>query len=84
MRIAIALPLLLLAGCNVSQDGNGTTTVEYDQNTAEGALETAGNHAEQIGGAIVNDVGEAADKVSNKVGDVDVDVDIEADGNKAN
>ncbi|MEO6361525.1 MAG: hypothetical protein ABIO43_13285 [Sphingomicrobium sp.] len=84
MRIAIALPLLLMAACNVSKDGNGTTTVEYDQNTAESALDTAGNKAAQIGGAIVDDVEESADKVGNKIGDVDVDVDVKNDGNKAN
>jgi hypothetical protein len=82
MRIAIALPLFLLAACNVSKDdGNGTTTVSFDQNAAENTLDTVGDQAQNIGGEIVNDVKETADKVDNKVGDVDVDVNT-SDGNK--
>ena len=81
MRIAIALPFMLLAACNVSKEGN-ETTVQFDQNTAESTLETAGDAAQNAGAAIVNDVGQAADTVQNEVGDVDVDVD--TDGNAAN
>ena len=74
MRIALALPLVLaLAGCNVSRDdANDSMTVQYDQNTAENAAADIGNFAENVGGAIANDVEETADKVRNA--DVDVDV----------
>ena len=75
MRILLAVPLLLVTACNVNRDAdNGTTTVSFDENTAKNAVEDAGQAAENIGGAIANDVEQTADKVQNKVGDVDVDV----------
>ena len=76
MRILLAVPLLLVTACNVNRDAeNGTTTVSFDENTAKNAVEDAGQAAENIGGAIANDVDQAADKV----GDVDVDVNVSRD-----
>ena len=93
MRIAIAVPLLLLAACNVSKDGNGTT-VTLDQGKAENTLDTVGDEVKNAGGAIVADVKQTGSEVSNKVGDVDVKIDTDKDhdgnsadnndGNKAN
>lgn len=74
MRIAIAFPLLFLAGCNVSKDdGNGTTTVSFDQNEAANAAGAVVNEAQDIGGAIANDVKEGADKVGNTIEKHDAD-----------
>ena len=85
MRILLAVPLLLVTACNVNRDAdNGTTTVSFDEDTAKNAVEDAGQAAENIGGAIANDVEQTADKVQNKVGDVDVDVNVShnsSDGN---
>ena len=86
MRILIAVPLLMLGACNVDRDsGNGTTTVSFDESAAANTAEDVGAAAENIGEAIANDVERTADKVQNKVGDVDVDVDVsrhgEADAN---
>ena len=76
-RIAYALPILLLGACQVStDDANDSMTVEYNQDVAENAAADAGSAAQNIGGMIANDVSETADKVQNKVGDVDVDVDV--------
>ena len=73
MRILLTMPLLLLGACNVGvDDANDSVTVEYNQDTAENAVSDAGNFAENVGGAIANDVEETADKVQNT--DVDVDV----------
>lgn len=81
MRILIVTPLLLLGACNVDRDaGNDTTTVSFDESAAANAAEDVGQAAENIGGAIANDVERTADKVSNEVGDVDVDVDVDRDG----
>lgn len=81
MRILLAAPLLLLGACNVDRDsGNGTTTVSFNEDVAENTLSDVGDAAENIGGAIVNDVEQTADKVSNEVGDVDVDVDVTRNG----
>jgi hypothetical protein len=75
MRILFAVPFLLLGACQVSKDEN-STTVSFNQDVAENAAADAGNFAENVGGIIANDVGEAADKVQNEVGDVDVDVNV--------
>jgi len=84
MRILLAVPLLLLGACNVDRDsGNDTTTVSFDESAARNAAEDVGQAAENIGGAIANDVEKAADKVQNKVGDVDVDVDVNRNGGDA-
>ena len=77
MRAAAVLPLLCaLAACTVDKDGNAVT-VQYDQNTAENAAADVGNFAENVGGAIVNDVSETADKIENRVDNTDVDVDVD-------
>jgi len=73
MRALIfALPLLSLAACNVSKEGNAVT-VQYDQNTAENTAADVGNFAQNVAGDIGNDVQRTADKVQNT--DVDVTVD---------
>jgi hypothetical protein len=75
MRIAIAIPLLLLGACNVSKDGNAVT-VQYDQNTAQNTAEDIGNTAQNIAADIGNDVQKTGDKLENKVGNADIDVKI--------
>ena len=82
MRIALVLPLLLLGACNVDKEGNAVT-VQYDQNTAEEAAADVSNFAENVGGAIANDVKETADKVQNSDVDGDVDTEVKTE-NKAN
>ncbi len=84
MRIALALPVLLLGACQVStDDANDSTTVQYNQDVAENAAADVANTAQNIGGMIVNDVSQTADKVQNEVGDVDVDVDVDRNGGDA-
>jgi hypothetical protein len=76
MRIALALPLLLLGACQVSKDdANGTTSVTYNSDVAENAAADVGNTAENIAADIGNDVKATGDKIENKVGDTSVDVD---------
>ena len=70
MRIALAIPLLLLRACNVSKDGN-SVTVQYDQNTAENTAADIGNTAQNIAGDIGNDVQRTGDKIQNRIGDND-------------
>ena len=68
MRIALALPLVLLASaCNVSKDDNGVT-VQYDQNTAENTAADISNTAQNIGADISNDVQRTGDKIDNRIG----------------
>ena len=86
MRAAlILLPLLALAGCQVStDDANDSTTVQYNQDLAENVAADVTNQAVAIGGHISNDVQEAGATVKNEVGDVDVDVDVSRDAPAAN
>ena len=75
MRIALAIPLLLLGACQVSKDdNNGTMSVTYNSDVAENAMADVGNTAQNIGGDIANDVQKTGDKIQNKVGDADVNV----------
>ena len=75
MRIALAIPLLLLGACNVTKDGNAVT-VQYDQNTAENAATDVGNTAQNIATDIGNDVQKTGDKLENKIDNADVSVKI--------
>jgi hypothetical protein len=78
MRVLLAVPLLLLGACQVSKDDN-STTLSFNEDIASNAAEDFGNAAENLGGAIANEADETADKVKNKVGDVDVDVNVSRD-----
>ena len=77
MRITAALPLILVLGaCQVSKDdANDSLTVTYNEDIAANTAADVGNFAENVGGAIANDVDRTADKVQN----TDVDVDVNAD-----
>jgi len=82
MRIILALPLLALAACQVSEDAqNDQITVQYNQDVAENAAADIANGAQEAGEAIANGAEQAVDTARNV--DVDVDVDTNtADGNK--
>jgi len=80
MRIALALPLLLLGACQVSKDdANGTTSVTYNSDVAENAAADVGNTAQNIAADIGNDVKATGDKIENKVGNTDVDADVKTE-----
>ena len=79
MRIALALPLLLLGACQVSKDdANGTTSVTYNGDVAENAAADIGNTAQNITADIGNDLKATGDKIENKVDNTDVDVNASA------
>jgi hypothetical protein len=80
MRILFAaLPLLLLGACQVSKDsGNNTVSVTYNSDVAENAAADIGNTAQNVAGDIGNDVKETGDKIDNKIGNKDVDVNVNA------
>ena len=72
MRIALAIPLLLLGACQVSKDdNNGTMSVTYNSDVAENAAEDVGNTAQNIAADIGNDIQKTGDKIENRVGDDD-------------
>jgi hypothetical protein len=74
MRVILALPLLALAACQVTEDDqNDQVTVRYNEDVAANAAEDIANAAEEAGAAIANGTEEAVDTARNV--DVDVDVD---------
>lgn len=84
MRLFIALPLLALGACQVTTDDqNDQVTVQYNQDVAENGIADAANTAEELAGKVSNDVQATADKVENKVDNVDVDVDVKTNGDTA-
>ena len=83
MLAATAL-IAATAACQVSEDkGNGTTSVEFNEQVATDAAQDVGNTATNIAGTIAADAKREADKIKAKVGDVDVDVKLNRDGNTA-
>ena len=71
MRELIVLPLLALAACQVTKDdANDSVSVEYNQDVAENGFAAATNEAGNIAQDIANDVEQSADKVGNKVDDI--------------
>jgi predicted small secreted protein len=78
MRFILIIPLVLLAACNVSKDGN-SVTVQYDQNTAQNTVADLGNTAQNIATDIGNDVEKTGNKIENKVGNTDVSVKVGKD-----
>ena len=85
MRLIMTLPLLALAACQVTTDDkNDQMTIQYNQDVAENGIADAANTAENIAGKVSNDVQQTADKVENKADNLDVNVDVDTNGNKAN
>ena len=71
MRRILALPLLVIAACNVERDeANDQTTIEFNEQRVEDAASDVANVAESAGEAIENEVG-------------DIDVDVDVDRNRA-
>ena len=75
MRVILAFPLLLVAGCSVRSD-NGQTSVDVNTQSIENAASDVGNAADEA----VSDIGNAARDIENDVGNVHVD--IGTDGNR--
>ena len=70
MRIALAIPILLLGACQVSKDSaNNTVSVTYNQDVAENAAADVANTAENIAADIGNEVEDTTNKVENRTGD---------------
>ncbi len=78
MRIALALPLLLLGACQVSK-GDNEVSVTYNEDVAANAAADVGNTLENVAGDIGNDVKTEGAKVQNKVGGTDVNVNVNSD-----
>lgn len=73
MRIIIAAPLLLVAGCSVQNDPrNGQTTIGFDQNVITNTTDRLGNVAEDAAGELER----AGQQLRNDARGIDVDIGI--------
>ena len=80
MRIALALPLLLLGACQVSKDdANDSASITFNSDVAENTAADIGNTAGSIAADVGNDLKATGEKVQSKVDNADVDVDVDAD-----
>ncbi len=71
MRIAFAIPLLLLGACQVSK-GSNEVSVTYNSDVAENAAKDVGNTAQNI----ANDIGTDVKKTGEKLQNTDVSVNL--------
>jgi hypothetical protein len=77
MRIIIALPLLALGGCNVSNDANNDqVTLQYNQERLEQGASDVRNAASDVATSVGNVAVSTGQAIGNEVGDIDVDVDV--------
>jgi hypothetical protein len=68
---ALALPLLMVAACNVERDpGNDTTTLSIDENQVEQTADQAGNLVEGAAGEVQEAARNAAPAVEGAARDV--------------
>lgn len=77
MRLILALPLLALAACDVSNDSaNDQMTLEYNEQRLRDAASATGRVARDVGAAAGNVAVSTGRAVGNEIGDIDVDVDV--------
>ncbi len=77
MRIIFALPVVMLAACNVDNDAaNDQVRLDYDQQRIENAAAAAARAAREVGSGVGNVAASTGRAIKNEVGDVDVDVDV--------
>jgi hypothetical protein len=73
MRIALALPLLLLGACQVSK-GDNEVSVTYNEDVAANAAADIGNTVENVAADVGNEARSTGEKIENRVGNTDVNV----------
>lgn len=87
---ALVAPIALLAACNMTDNGNGSTTISIDENKIEQGTDVLANEAAKAGDQAANvlqnagpeieksasDIKERAGRVADKVDNIDVDVDL--------
>ena len=77
MRLIFALPLLALAGCDVSNDSaNDQVRFEYNEQAIEDAAAATARTAREVGSGVGNVAVSTGRAIGNEVGDIDVDVDV--------
>ena len=90
MRPIFALPLLVLAGCDVDNDSaNDSVRLEYNEQRIRDAAAATAETVKEVGSGVGNVAASTGRAVGNEIGDIDVDVDVtrnrssSASGNEA-
>ncbi|MGA9580638.1 MAG: hypothetical protein WBR13_01555 [Allosphingosinicella sp.] len=77
MRLIFALPLLVLAGCDVDSDSaNDQVRFEYNEQRIRDAAAATARTAEEVGSSVGNVAASTGRAVKEEVGDIDIDVDV--------
>jgi hypothetical protein len=77
MRLILALPLLILAGCDVDNDSaNDSVRLEYNEQAIRDTAAATARTAEEVGSSVGNVAVSTGRAVKEEVGDIDVDVDV--------
>ncbi len=93
--LLLAAPLML-AGCNVTDNGNGSSTISVDQNKIDRGADVLANEAAKAGDEAANaienagpelkkagsDIKERAGRVADKADNVNIDVDLNTANDK--
>ena len=66
----LAAPLLLLGACNMTDNGNGSSTISVDENKIEQGTEFVANQASEAGETAVNAVENAGPELQNTASDI--------------
>jgi hypothetical protein len=83
VRILFALPLLIVAACNVENDkANDQVTLEYNEQRIEEAAKDTADAAKEVASGVGNVAASTAGAIKNEVGDIDVDVDVSRNRNE--
>jgi predicted small secreted protein len=90
LKTALLVTPLLLAGCNVTDNGNGSSTISVDQNKIDRGADVLANEASKAGAEATNaiknagpelkksaaDIQERAGRVADKADNINVDIDL--------
>jgi hypothetical protein len=88
--LALVASFVVLGACNMTDNGNGSTTISIDENKIEQGTDALSNEAEKAGDKAAealrnagpeieqsaSDIKERAGRVADKVDNLDVDVDL--------
>ena len=64
------LPLLIVAGCSVTDENNGATTLSIDENRIDAGADALANQADQAAAAAGNAIENAGPAIENSAADI--------------
>ena len=68
--ILAAVPLLALAGCNVTDNGNGSSTISVDENKIDAGADLLANEAAKAGDQAANAIENAGPRLEQSAAEI--------------